>query len=197
MNLTLPSGRAGQISSVLLALLVAIAGWNLLVVPFIDFYDVRRQDLEHRAMQVEHMAALADALPRLKASLDTGDPLPVMTLTGNTDSVAAASLQGTVQDMVRNVGANLGSVEIMPGETVEGLRRVGLKVALSGDLETITRLLSAMEMGEPAILVDELQIHGNAGQTGNTPQATPPDSRLDVSFTVYGFRADQAEDRRP
>jgi len=150
-------------------------------------------------MQAAHLKALADSLPRLRASLNESLPAPVMTLTGGTDAVAAASLQGAIQDMVKAVGAGLGSIEIMPSEGgSEGLRRVGLKVTLSGDLKTVTRLLLAIDQASPPILVDELQIHGNAVQgASNGAQPSADDQRLDVSFAVYGFRLDQPEGGRP
>jgi hypothetical protein len=151
-------------------------------------------------MQAAHLKALADALPRLKESLGADFPAPAMTLDGATDSVAAASLQGALQDMVKNAGASLGSVEIMPVEAAEGLRRIGLKVTLSGSLVTVTRLLSAIDHAEPPILVDELQIHGNMTRVpipGNGPLPVADDPRLDVSFAAYGFRQNQAERERP
>jgi len=199
MTMTLPSGRSGQIISVLLLILLVTAAWRLLAMPLIDFYDARRQDLEDRAMQAAHLTALADALPRLKESLNESDPAPVMTVTGATDSVAAASLQGAVQDMVNDAGASLGSIEIMPSsESAEGLRRIGLKVTLSGDLKTITRLLAAIDHAVPPTLIDELQIHGNAVRGASNGAEPPVDAqRLDVSFAVYGFRLDQPEGGRP
>jgi hypothetical protein len=195
MNTTLPSGRTGQVIAVLLLLLVLSTVWRLLAAPMIDFYDVRRLDIEQRSMQAAHLKALADALPSLRATPGTDTPLPVMTLSGATDSVAAASLQGAIQEMVRSVGANLGSVEIVPSEMAEGLRRIGLKVTLSGSAETIARLLMAIEQAEPPILVDELQIHGNAmALPGTGPRSDP---RLDANFVVYAFRRDPLDGQSP
>lgn len=194
MKRSLPTGRSGQTIAVLLVLLTAGIVWRLLATPLIDLYDARRDDLDHRALQAVHLQALADSLPRLKISLGADAPPPVMTLEGATDSIAAASLQGSLQDMGKAVGANLGSVEIVPPEMAEGLRRIGLKVTLTGSSQTVMRLLAAIEQAEPPILVDELQIHGN-GLT--EPGQKTPSDKLETSFTVYAFRRTQAEGRRP
>jgi hypothetical protein len=146
-------------------------------------------------MQAAHLKALADALPRLKASLGAASPSSAMTFAGSTDSVAAATLQGAIQDMVKGTGASLGSVEIVPPSSAEGLHRIGLRVALSGSSETVTRLLVAIEQAEPPMLVDDLQISGKVAAT----EAVPPDRdaqsepRLDAGFAIYAFRQDQAE----
>lgn len=194
MKSSLPTGRSGQVIAILLVLLSVSAVWRLLAVPLIDLYDARRDDLDHRALQAVHLKALADALPRLKSSLETDAPAPVMTLEGTTDSIAAASLQGSIQDMVRGVGGSLASVEIVPPEMAEDLRRIGLKVTLTGSSQTIPRLLAAIEQAQPPMLIDELQIHGD----GNSEPGlkTSPD-KLDTSFTVYAFRRMQADGGRP
>ena len=134
MSASLPSGRTGQLIAVLLVLLCVAAFWRLLAVPMLDLYGERRLDLDRRALEAQHLKMLADRLPRLKASPGLDGPLPVVTLAGGSDAVAAAALQGSVQEMVRHVGASLGSVEILPAEATQGLRRIGLKVTLSGVL---------------------------------------------------------------
>jgi hypothetical protein len=197
MNATLPTGRTGQIIAVLLLVLAMAMVWRLLASPLIDLYDGRRLELEQRAMQSAHLKALADTLPRLKATPGVDGPAPTVTLTGASDAVAAAVLQGTIQDMVRSVGASLGSVEILPAEAAGELRRIGLKVTLSGAPETVTRLLLAIEQAEPPMLLDELQIHGNAMMVPGLAPQPGGALRLDTSFAVYGFRRDSAEGRRP
>ncbi len=191
----LPSGRTGQAIAVLLLLLLVSAVWRLLAAPLVDLYEVRRLDLENRAMQAAHLKALADALPRLRASAGAASPSSAMTFAGPTDSVAAATLQGAVQDLVKGAGASLGSVEIVPPGATEGLHRIGLRVVLSGSSETVTRLLLAIAQAEPPMLVDDLQISGkaagpDAAVLGRDAQSEP---RLDAGFAIYAFRQDQAE----
>jgi hypothetical protein len=198
MNATLPSGRTGQIIAILLLLLLVTAVWRLVAVPVIDLYDLRSQELERQGLQAAHQKALADALPRLQATPGADAPSPMMTLAGNSDATAAATLQSSIQDMVGNAGVSLGSVEILPVGVEEGLRRIGLRVTLSGTSETVTRLLIAIEQAEPPILIDDLQIHGNVVPVpGNGAQALEANPKLDTSFAVYGFRQDQQTEQKP
>jgi hypothetical protein len=198
VTLNLPTGRAGQRTAVLLLLLGLVAGWRLVAEPLVELYAARHAELEQKALLAAHLEAMAAELPRLKALPAMQGPPPAVTLIGATDAMAAATLQGSVQDMAAVVGGSLGSVEILPAEPVGGLRRIGLKVSLTGSPETIVALLAAIEESTPPMLIDELQIHGNVLPIAvNAPgaQALPP--MLNTSFAVYGYRLDQPEGRRP
>lgn len=194
MNRSLPTGRAGQTIAVLLVLLLITAIWRVLAAPLVDLYGMRRDDLDRRTMRADHLQSLAEALPRLKSRAGTDGRAPVLTLEGATDSIAAAALQTALQDMIRNAGVTLGSVEIVPAETVQSLKRVGLKVTLTGTTTMVVRLLAAIEQAQPPMLIDDLQIHG---QVIAQPGAATGQDKLDASFTVFAFRRAQTEGGPP
>jgi hypothetical protein len=194
MRADLPTGRSGQLLAVLLLLLVVVGVWRLVVHPLVDFYDARQAELDRKTLLVTRLEALADALPGLKGDPALALPPPVLTLSGATDAVAAATLQGAVQDMVTAAGGTLGSVEILPAETVGGLRRIGLRITLSGGLETVVGCLAAIGQAQPPILVDDLQMHGNLLPVpGAMSAGSGKDLRLDASFTVFGYRSALAQ----
>ncbi|MDR3436837.1 type II secretion system protein GspM [Telmatospirillum sp.] len=198
MTSALPTGRPGQLIAVLLLGLVLAVVWRIVASPLLDFYGTRSAELEQRALLVSHLEALAEALPRLKANPAIEAPPAVLTLEGATDSVAAATLQEMVQDMAAAAGGTLGSVENLPGEPAGGLRRIGLRVAASGGMDSVFGLLASIEQSATPVLIDDLQIHANfLPSMGTGPQAPAKDLRLDASFAVYGYRLDHPEGRRP
>jgi hypothetical protein len=74
------------------------------------------------------------------------------------------------------------------------LRRIGLKVTLSGGMETVVGCLAAIGQAQPPILVDDLQLHGNLLPVpGALSAASGKDLRLDASFAVFGYRSTVAQ----
>jgi hypothetical protein len=198
VNNALPTGRSGQTIAVLLVLLVLVVVWRLIVGPLISLYEERNADIANQALLASRMESLARLLPNLKADPDVQRPPAVLTIAGGSDAVAAATLQGGVQDLVNGAGGTLGSVEILPGESVQGLRRVGLKVTLTAGMDALVRLLAAIRQSEPPMLIDEMQIHGNILPIpGSAPAVSSSSLRLDMSFVVYGYRTDDSRKGAP
>ena len=109
--------------------------------------------------------------------------LPVVIGTG-ADAVAAAVLQERVHAMAAGVGAALASAETLPAEAAgsDGVRRIGLRVAVTASWATLVKLLRAISATTaPLMIVDDLQLRA-------------PDLMLqhpvamEASFTVLAFR---------
>lgn len=197
MNRRLPSGPSGQAIAVLLLLLVLVLLWRVVFEPLADFYQSRQAELDQRELLARHVEALAAALPQLTADPRLAAPPPRRTIEGATDAVAAAALQGRLQELALQAGVRLGSVEILAGEPAGSLRRIGVRAALTGADAAVVRLLAMLAEADPPILVDDLQLHGNV--TANPANAAQPGSHapwLDASFTAYGFR-DGSGGRQP
>ena len=62
-------------------------------------------------------------------------------------------------------------------------RRIGLRLAVSGEYAAIVKLLGAIDGAAPPLVLSNLQIHSMVRPTGD-----PSNIRLDAGFEVYGFR---------
>jgi hypothetical protein len=182
----LPEGRRGQLLA--LVLLMAALGvlWIAAASPLLDWYAVRGDQLSDRRLVLAHMTQIVDALPALRREAGkqaSSAPPATALLTGNTDAVASAGLQGVVQDMVGTAGATLASAEALPGEQQGGFRRIGLRVAVHGDWPQLVAILRSVEESPLRLLVDDLELHATTQieKTGDTP--------ITASFVVRGFRA--------
>ncbi len=112
-------------------------------------------------------------------------------LTGATDAVAAATLQGRVQDMAGSAGATLSSTEALPARQQGAYRRIALRVSLNASLPVLVRLLQSLDESTPRMLVDDLQCHTSPIVIAQAHQTSPA---LDASMTIIGFRAGQETD---
>jgi hypothetical protein len=145
------------------------------------------------------MAARARDLPalrRLAASSHPGAAPSGSLLTGDSDAIAAATLQGEIQDMATAAGATLTSTEALPGVQQGAFRQIALRIALSGRWPVLIALLQAIDASDLRLLVDDLEFHAvaDAGPQGAGAMGHAP---LEASFVVLALRSaagDRADD---
>jgi hypothetical protein len=112
---------------------------------------------------------------------------------GATATQVAADLQGTVSSMAADAGLNVLSSQILKEEEVEGAKRVGVRLTLSGDLSGVAKLVAAVESGPKDLVVSHLEINRKLGSTRRppTPAKTPdqqtPQPPLTVSVEIRTF----------
>jgi general secretion pathway protein M len=192
---SLPTGRSGQ----LLALgLLALAGafvYVLVVAPLFDWYAERGAALQDRQALAIRLARVGGELPALRseaARLRAAGPAGALTLDGGSDAIAAAGLQGRLEQLAAASGANIGSVEILQANPRGGYRRIGLRVSVSASYPTLVSLLQALDTATPPLIIDNLQIHG-----GIIPVGSQTRPKLTVGFELYGFRSNPTGPGKP
>lgn len=186
MTLDLPTGPRGRALALGLTALALLVAWFGIVGPVLDWYSGRAEQLAQRSVLARRMADLAASLPQLEhqaTALPTTKANPDALLPGETDAVAAASLQERVQEMASRAGAPLSSVEMLPASQLGQFRRIGLRVAAQGEMTNVIRLLQSVEAAKPRLLVDELDLQRHL------LLAKPNAPDLDAKFIIYAFRA--------
>jgi hypothetical protein len=180
------TGKPGQILALLVLAVLAGLLWIGVAQPLRELYDDRSESLDRNARALQRMTTLVETLPEWRARW--GDeaaiaaPRPALFETAS-DSVAAAALQSTLQDIARDSGAAINSLEVLAVETRGQYRRIALRVAAEGGLPVLVELLRRFETASPAIVVDQLSLRGPGLSTRT--QAPP----LSASFVAIGFRA--------
>jgi len=158
----------------------------LLVSPILDLYSQREATLADRRMLAPRLNAAAAELPELRArlaELQAAATTRKIALDGASDAIAAANLQSRIEELASSAGVTIGSTEGLAAENRGGYRRIGLRLAVTGDYDAMIKLLGAIETAAPPLILSNLQFHGMARPTGQAQS-----SRLDVGFEVYGFR---------
>jgi general secretion pathway protein M len=180
------TGAAGRALAVLL--LVALAGllWIAAAQPLLDWHADRAETLERKVRTLHRMTALAETLPQWRALWADATSLPASRpalFDGISDPLAAATMQGAVQELARQSGAAINSLEVLAVEPRGSYRRIALRVSAEGSLPVMTELLRRLGDASPAIVVDQLTLQGPGPSTRT--QAPP----LSASFLAIGFRA--------
>jgi general secretion pathway protein M len=187
---TLPTGRTGQLLALAILCLVLGGIYLLLVSPILDLYSQREATLTDRRMLAPRLSAAAAELPELRArlaELQVAATTRDIVIDGASDAIAAANLQSRIEELASSAGVTIGSTEGLAAENRGGYRRIGLRLAISGDYDGIIKLLAAIETTAPPLVLSNVQFHGVL-----RPTAQAQSSRLDAGFEVYGFRRTDA-----
>ena len=180
---TLPTGRTGQLLALAILCLVLGGVYLLLVSPILDLYSQREATLADRRMLAPRLSVAAAELPELRARLAELQASATSALDGASDAIAAANLQSRIEELAKSAGVTISSTEGLAGENRGAYRRVGLRLAISGEYEAIIKLLAAIETAAPPLVLSNVQFHGVLRLT-----AQAQTSRLDAGVEVYGFR---------
>ena len=164
----------------------------MIAVPLRDLYLDREVVLEDRSMLASRLDMASKELPALRARLTelraTASKSKIA-LDGANDAIASANLQSRVVALATSLGATVGSIEALAAEPRGGFRRIGLRIVVTGEYESLVRLFGAIEASVPPLVLDNLHVH-----TILQPMAMPGSVKLDsavktdAGFEVYGLR---------
>ena len=182
---SLPTGRAGQLVAAGLSLLMLAAIGLGVIRPVLDWYQEGAEMLTGRAALARRMEVVVAQLPELREqaaalSASTGDT-PAL-LAGDSDPVASAALQESLQAMFRETGVPLSSVETLSGEEAGPYRRIRLRLSFTASYPALATLLRSIGESSPVLMMDELQVRPALHRIGITP------GTFDVECTVFAFR---------
>jgi general secretion pathway protein M len=185
----LPTGRMGQFLALALTLLVLAVLWMSIAMPLMQWHSDRAEALEQRAALLQRMEFLVAMRPRLQqqateaAASGTGE---ATLLEGETDSMASAAMQETLQALFLQAGIQLNSVETLPGDAVDAYRRIRLRVTFNASWPVLMGLLKEIEFASPALLVDELQVEPALHRISTAP------GTFDITCSIFGFRSERS-----
>jgi len=166
------------------------AGYVLIAAPVLDLYDQREAALADKRMLAQRLNAAAAELPGLRAQLaglQAAASTRKIVLEGTSDAIASANLQRRLEELATATGVTIGSTEAVAAENRGTYRRIGLRLAVSGEYAAIVRLLGAIDAVAPPLVLSNPQIHALMRPTGDSSNA-----RIDAGFEVYGFRNSEA-----
>ena len=183
----LPTGPAGRALAMAIAALGLAVFYFLAVSPFLNFYQDQAQQLAQRTEMAQRFKALARDLPDLRvADKKWRDQFGgELLLNGSSDAIASAAIQTMMKSTVEDAGAKLTSAEILPEKTEGDFRRVGIRVAFSGDVKLVSAVLRSLETVHPVLFAGDFDLHAGSEAADDDGG----DDGLSVTLDVYGFRA--------
>ncbi|UCH75171.1 MAG: type II secretion system protein M [Rhodospirillales bacterium] len=196
MSPTLPP-MVGRLAAVALLITLLAGIWLVGLAPLVKSYRADRESVAFASEQLPRLQRLAAAVPLLQAELDriARDPTGrTRLLSGASDALAGADLQNRASREATRHGLTLRSAQVLPPVAEEGFRRIGIRIALEGDLAGLRRLLYSIETAPTFLFIDNLEIRSRGGgrilQRRN--QQVQPDERLAIRFDVHAYRREVA-----
>lgn len=181
----LPPGQAR-----LVAVSLLLAGFGLLLALTLGPYVPARERLQAAIAEVESglarlhgLAARRDGLQREVEALRRAPVLQNVFLASGSEAQAAATLQERMKRAAAAAGARLISLEALPPRSQDGGEQLGLRVRLVGDTPALQKLVYALEVGRPFVLLDALYVRSRSVAAGSR------EPHLDIRFDVWGFLA--------
>jgi general secretion pathway protein M len=182
----LPEGLRGRLLALALTLTALAVLWAGCLQPLSDWHASRAEALEQRRLLLQRMTALVATLPELQQE-SLGEHAPAAALLeGQSDAIAGAALQTEMQRMATSAGAELNSMEMLPGEQRSAYRRIALRITTAAQWPVLVELLRAIKQGSPRMLVDDLQLRAPPIELRTSNQA------ISAAFTVFAFRSSVA-----
>lgn len=181
LELLLADGPQARRLHALVTAGVAVAVLLLLVWPLADLLVTQRVEITALEQEKAGQARLASRAERL---LSEGAELAALNsaaadyVTGDSASLAGATLQGMLVQRLANVGGQLISAQIMPADPEGDGTVVGVRLDAGLNNTQLRALLHAVEGGQPRLVVRSLTLRPVDAATG----------RLALSMVVDGRR---------
>ncbi len=169
----------------LLVLALAAAWWLLLAPGIASRLDVRERILLGRlqAAAAEHARlAKAPAAPTVQAS-------PVL-LAGGSEAIAQAGLQSNVTALAAQFGARPQTTRMLSVVERDGLRLAGVHIEITAPIETVQRVLYAIESASPVLMIEHLTLEP---VTAMARAGGIDDGSLRATLHVYGVLPSRKE----
>lgn len=187
-----PLLRKALALSLLGALLTLV--WLGLLRPLYGQYQAYDESIERSRRLIERYAeagAAADELAALVKKVRAEARLVSGYIGGDSVELAGADMQERLKRIVENSGGILSSSQMLPVETDGGTRKLGIRVAMRGDIEALQKALYDFETASPYFFVDTLNIQASRWSLqearGRTSRRRGDPSELQVRFDVYAM----------
>ena len=153
-------------------------GYLLVIAPVLDLYAQRKARIADEEMLLPRLSVAAEQLPALRAAVAEAKAVAStrkIALDGASDAIAAANLQSHLEELAAAAGVEIGSSEGRAPENRGAYRRIGLRLAVSGEYEAVVKLLSAIETAAPPLIIANLQLHGGTRVILGSKYGAAPD----------------------
>ena len=188
-------GKGGPLALMLLAVLLVLL-WAFLLEPYFSTLSEVRQDLHGKQQLLVRLRQSAAEIPRLRQRLEAVRAMQQQSdlFLPETDfNRAAANLTSRLKKLAVEQGnCQVTSTQNKHSRVKEPYEAVIVQVRLRCELEQLLPILHALESGEPAILIDNLQI---SRQVYRRPRRGGKGSKLqplDIRFEMRGYLKPEA-----
>jgi Type II secretion system (T2SS), protein M subtype b len=158
--------------------------WLLLSV-FVFDLDAKARAVETRVTSVNSVAGSVSQLRAAWARLERDPRLSIDMFPPASDAQASAAVQSATQKLFARSGATVRSVQTLDVVQEGPVRRVGVRVAVTGTSNQINRALEAVSASRPVLMVStgNIQLMGESRRPTDSPTAP----QLQATFNIFAY----------
>lgn len=109
-------------------------------------------------------------------------------LSGESEALVAAKLQNRVKTIIEANGGQLASTQILQSGDEDGFRVVTIRVRMTADIDSASKIFYALEAGQPFLFVDSVDISSRQARRRRRNQKTVAENvDLSINYDVYGY----------
>lgn len=127
-----------------------------------------------------------DALRQQRQLLNTSQMQQTGLLRGGNEAIAGAFMQQVITSAIRVESGNMRSVQILPVQDRDGLRKITARVQVNLTSAALRNLIYRIEASRPFLFVDSIDIRQMPSGSAQAASEQRPD--LLVRLDVYGFQ---------
>ncbi|MDS4019177.1 MAG: type II secretion system protein GspM [Candidatus Competibacter sp.] len=155
-------GWSQRLAALLLLALVVGGAFHLLVdrglLGSYRYYQTQVEQLQGRLEQLQRMAASREPIQQLIARIEQDHGVAARYLPQSVPALAAADLQQRVKAVVEAAGGTLRSTQALPPVEEGSAVKVTVSATLSGDTDSLRKILYDLESQTPLLFVDNLEV---------------------------------------
>ncbi len=155
-----------------------------------QLYQEKQAELTDQLLRYQRLIAQRPALVQQLQAVRQQQTVQQAYLARKAPALAAAELQELLRQTAEASGGRLISVQALPPLPEAGVTRIGLKVHISGGIETLQRVVHRLEASlKPALMLNGVVLQSRTVRPPPLPGQPPPATRteLDIHFEVYGY----------
>lgn len=186
------SVRPGLRRILALAILIAALAliWGVAVVPLQNRFEQYSESIsQSRALLARHNQIIAskDVLQANIERIKQSRILKNGFFQARSTEIATADIQKIVKNAVEKSGATLVSVQVLPPEMEKGFQKIGVRVRMSGQINSLQSTLYVLETSWPLLFIDELDVRVRTSRRTRRRQRADEDGHLRIHFDATGY----------
>lgn len=142
--------------------LALVLFWFVAVDPFLDYRESLGKEIVENRQRIAMWEAYlnkASSLPKQREQLEQRRrEIEQQLLPGGTPTLAAAALQDKLHGFAQESGVNVQSTQVMREESVGELKRISIRMTVTGQIRPLAEFLTAVEYGPYRVVVPFLEI---------------------------------------
>jgi hypothetical protein len=157
----------------------------LLLTTFVLDLDARASAVQTRVTSINSVAGSVAQLRTAWARLERDPRLSVDMYNPVSNAQASSAVQSAAQRLFSRAGATVRSVQTLDVVQEGPVRRVGIRIAVTGTSNQINRALEAVAASRPVLIVEggNIQLMGDSRRPVENPRAP----ELQATFDIYAY----------